>query len=233
MKHSVRLSSESMGGVQNKTIVQLCPGAGALSREFLNAGARRILAIEREKRYGVALKDLEEEASNAAFSYRIHEIYYWSLVFEKWPELLHDVPKQPWETTHQDLLLFGILPARNAHYYLPNIFRQVASRTFLFNWGRFPIYLAMPKRVATFLSIGPGDKRRNVISLQAQAYCDIEVLLEIPQAQLVPQPPENIVLMRLMPLSQSRCMGVPHEEYEFVVRQLYVQKKHSLLRAIG
>jgi 16S rRNA A1518/A1519 N6-dimethyltransferase RsmA/KsgA/DIM1 with predicted DNA glycosylase/AP lyase activity len=224
---------EALGGVKDRIILQLCSGAGSMSRSFLNSGSKHIIAIESNRRYEEALKDLADEASENLFSYRIHEIYYWSYVIEKWPELFKNVRKQSWEVLHDELILFGILPTRNAHYYLPNLFRQVASQSFLFQWGRIPIYLVIPERVATFLTINPGDKRRNVISLQAQAYCEIELLLRIPQEHVTSGLRESCVLVKITPLKHSKCSGIPYEEYEFVIRQLYVQKTHNLISAIG
>jgi 16S rRNA A1518/A1519 N6-dimethyltransferase RsmA/KsgA/DIM1 with predicted DNA glycosylase/AP lyase activity len=222
-----------LGNLTGRTIIQLCPGAGGLSRAFLNAGARKVVAIERDRRYGEALQDLKNEASTDLFSYHIQSIYYWPYVIDRWPQHLEHVSRAPWETVHPHLLLFGMLPTRNAHHYLPNLFRQVAARVLLFGWGRVPIYLVLPERVATFLMMGPGDKRRNVISLQAQAYCDIEMLLHIPYNHVVPYSKENYILTRMVPFDPSKCLGVPYKEYEFIIRQLYVQKTRSLESAIG
>ena len=56
--NSVRRVAKAAGDLQGKTVIEIGPGPGGLTRALLEAGAGHVIAIERDLRCLSALEDL-------------------------------------------------------------------------------------------------------------------------------------------------------------------------------
>ena len=178
------------------------------------------------------LKELEIESHNR-FKLKEIELFIWHKILSDHTLLNHIEIENDWSNAKKDLILCGTLPLMTAHHYLPTIFRHVAARLGIFGWGRVEMFLMLSEKIAHLLTMPEGQKGRSVMTLQGQAYCKFEYLMTIPKEQLDPSPKENMILTRITPLAKPQSEGIPFEEYEYVIRQLNVQKGNPLEQAIA
>jgi 16S rRNA (adenine1518-N6/adenine1519-N6)-dimethyltransferase len=196
--------ARAAGPLTNKTVIEIGPGPGGLTRALLDAGADRIVAVERDPRCILALQDLK-----TAFPETLEIIEADALNF------------QPGSVIEPDdkCVIVANLPYNIATKLLINWLRDLAkidSMTLMFQ-----------KEVAARIAASPGSSSYGRLSVVSQWLCDADYLFEIPARAFVPPPKVTSTLIRLVP-KFAPIMPVAFSSLEALTRAAFGQRRKML-----
>jgi 16S rRNA (adenine1518-N6/adenine1519-N6)-dimethyltransferase len=169
--------ARAAGDLRGRTVLEVGPGPGGLTRALLDAGAARVIAIERDPRCIAALLELAAKAAP-----RLEVIEADALTFDL-----------------ADLGADRIIAVANLPYNI--------GTALLLQWldriDRFEaLTLMFQREVAERLAAPPGAPAYGRLSVIVQWLCDVRILLHLPARAFVPPPQVASSLVRLQPRAQ-------------------------------
>jgi 16S rRNA (adenine1518-N6/adenine1519-N6)-dimethyltransferase len=169
--------AQAAGDLRDRTVLEVGPGPGGLTRALLAAGAARVIAIERDPRCVAALRELAASAAG-----RLEVIEADALAFDLarlGPDRLVAVANLPYNIG--TALLLGWLERIERFERLTLMFqREVAER----------------------LAAAPGAPAYSRLSVIVQWLCEVRILLHLPGRAFVPPPQVASSLVQLTPRAQ-------------------------------
>tara|TARA_Y100001936_G_scaffold210370_1_gene217103 strand:+ start:2693 stop:3559 length:867 start_codon:yes stop_codon:yes gene_type:complete len=198
--------ARSAGDLSNKTVIEVGPGPGGLTRALLGTDVQHVYAIERDKRCVAALKSLGELHSDRL------------TVLEE-DALKFDLNRLP---TNDTITIVANLPYNISVPLLIGWLRQarvIDSMTLMFQ-----------KEVADRLKAIPGSKEYGRISVITQWLCDVEVTFSVPPRAFVPPPNVMSSVVRLTPRSKP-LSPASFETLEKVTAAAFGQRRKMLRSA--
>ncbi len=205
-----RRIARAAGPLAHADVIEIGPGPGGLTRALLAEGARRVIAIERDRRCIAALEELA-----AAFPGRLDVVEGDALEIDVASLAQH--PRK----------IVANLPYNIATPLLIGWLRQIdryESLTLMFQ-----------KEVAERLAARPRSHAYGRLSVVTQFLCTVEIAFDVAPTAFVPQPAVTSSVVRLMPLPRPRgdC-GI--EALERVTAAAFGQRRKMLrqsLRSLG
>jgi 16S rRNA (adenine1518-N6/adenine1519-N6)-dimethyltransferase len=202
--------ARAAGRLDHATVVEIGPGPGGLTRALLAAGARRVVAIERDARCLTALGELA-----AAHPGRLELVAGDALVLD--PVALSDPPRKIVANLPYNIatpLLLGWLDRIGDYENLTLMFqREVAER----------------------LTAVPGTKSYGRLSVLVQWLTDAQILFDVPARAFVPPPKVTSSVIRLVPRAEPLAPAT-RSALERVAGAAFGQRRKMLrasLKALG
>ncbi len=162
------------GRLTTRTVIEVGPGPGGLTRALLAAGARRVVAIERDQRCLAALGELA-----AAYPGRLELIAGDALEFD--PAALSQAPRK----------------------IVANLPYNIATRLLLGWLERIGEYesltLMFQREVAERLVAEPHSKSYGRLSVLVQWVADARILFDVPARAFVPPPNVKSSIVNIVP----------------------------------
>ena len=195
----------------NDPVVEIGPGAGALTVSMARAGAR-LVVMELDHGLVRLLKDL----------------------FKPWPRVViveQDVLEVNWSeqietfrAARNEVKLISNLPYNISGPFMYNLFRE-----------GFPFAMAVlmfQKEVAQRLVAGPGDHDYGTLSVLSRYYCEGDILFKVSKNVFWPRPRVDSAVLKLKP--RRRELSGPEEKWfwEFV-QGLFQQRRKTILNSMG
>jgi 16S rRNA (adenine1518-N6/adenine1519-N6)-dimethyltransferase len=170
--------ARAAGPLEDVTVVEVGPGPGGLTRALLAAGARGVIAIERDQRALAALAEIAEH-----YPGRLHVIEGDALAIDIRPQLAHT-------------------PVR----IVANLPYNIAT-ALLVNWlsaEPWPpwydaLVLMFQREVAERIVAAPGSKSYGRLAVFTQWRCEAKILFDIAPSAFVPQPKVTSSVVRTVP----------------------------------
>lgn len=202
--------ARAAGDLSSVTVFEVGPGPGGLTRSLLAAGAREVVAVERDSRCLAALAELA-----AAYPGRLRVIE-------------GDALEMDTATISQGpLKIVSNLPYNIA---TPLLVRWMAQAT------RYEsLTLMFQKEVAARLAAAPGGKTYGRLSILAQWRCEVRKLFDVPGRAFVPPPKVDSRVIGLTPRNEPLAPANP-EILERVTAAAFGQRRKMLrasLRTLG
>jgi 16S rRNA (adenine1518-N6/adenine1519-N6)-dimethyltransferase len=166
--------ARAAGPLEHATVVEIGPGPGALTRALLAAGARRIVAIERDQRCLAALGELAE-----VYSGRLELVAGDALKVD--PAELSDEPRK----------IVANLPYNIATPLLIGWLERIGEYESL--------TLTFQREVAERLTATPRSKSYGRLSVLVQWLAEPQILFDIPPRAFVPPPKVTSSVVRIVP----------------------------------
>ena len=192
-------------GIKHNTIIEIGPGPGSLTRSLLLNGAKKVIAIEKDKRFIEALKILNVASSN-------------KLIIE-----------------HKDALdidLNYILNKYNVENaeIIANLPYSVATKLLL-NWIPFPnrinqMTLMFQKEVAERITAKPGSKKYGRLSILIGLMADAKIVMNIPSTAFKPQPKVDSAIVQIKPKITKIMFN--KKKLEEITRNLFNQRRKQI-----
>jgi 16S rRNA (adenine1518-N6/adenine1519-N6)-dimethyltransferase len=190
------------GNLDGCTVFEIGPGPGGLTRALLGTKAKKIIAIEKDRRCNAALQDLVEISEG-----RLDVIEGDALKTD-----LTELAAAP-------RAIVANLPYNIGTELLLGWLRQIdqfRSLTLMFQ-----------TEVAERLVAAPGSKIYGRLSVIAQFCCDIERVLDIPARAFTPPPKVDSAVVHLTP-RKSRPKDISFEMMERVTAAAFGQRRKML-----
>jgi 16S rRNA (adenine1518-N6/adenine1519-N6)-dimethyltransferase len=169
--------ARAAGRLDHATVVEIGPGPGALTRALLAAGARRVVAIERDERCLAALGELAEVHPG-----RLELVAGNALALD--PVELSDMPRK----------IVANLPYNNATPLLLGWLDRIGEYESL--------TLMFQREVAERLTATPRSKSYGRLSVLVQWLAEAQLLFDIPARAFVPPPKVTSSVVRMVPRAE-------------------------------
>ncbi len=189
------------GDLEGRTVFEIGPGPGGLTRALLATDARKIIAIEKDRRCVAALADLVKIAEG-----RLGVIEGDALKLDL--AKLGEAPRA----------VVANLPYNIGTELLLGWLRQIESYESL--------TLMFQAEVADRLAAEPGGKTYGRPSVITQFCCNVERMLDIPARAFTPPPKVNSAVVRLAP--RKRPADVSFAMIEKVTAAAFGQRRKML-----
>jgi 16S rRNA (adenine1518-N6/adenine1519-N6)-dimethyltransferase len=202
--------ARAAGRLEHVTVIEIGPGPGGLTRALLAAGARRVVAIERDRRCLAALDELA-----AAYPGRLELVAADALALD------------PVELTGPPRKIVANLPYNVATPLLVgwlDRIREYESLTLMFQ-----------REVAERLAAAPPSKPYGRLSVLVQWLTEAEILFDIPPRAFVPPPKVTSSVVRITPRAEPLAAAAK-PALERVTATAFGQRRKMLrtsLKALG
>lgn len=172
------------GPLEGKTVIEVGPGPGGLTRAILNAGAKKLIAVETDERFSAALLDWPEAKSGQL------------QIIQK------DARKVKWEKVVAES--GADAPVK----IIANLPYNVGT-PLLINWlkageWRGEMALMFQHEVAERIVAEPRTKAYGRLAVLSQAICDCHIAFKLPPGAFRPPPKVDSAVAVLTPLSDSQ-----------------------------
>ena len=194
--------ARAAGDLGDRNVIEVGPGPGGLTRALLEAGARRVFAVERDSRCIAALEELA-----AAYPERLHLTEGDAL--ETDPVALAPAPR----------CIVANLPYNIAVPLLIGWLRRAAEFEGL--------TLMFQKEVAGRLTAAPGGKDYGRLSVLVQWLCEARVLFNVDKRAFTPPPKVTSSVVSLIP-RPTPLAAADWESLEAVTAAAFGQRRKML-----
>jgi 16S rRNA (adenine1518-N6/adenine1519-N6)-dimethyltransferase len=174
-----RRIARAAGPIGEADVIEIGPGPGGLTRALLLEGARRVIAIERDRRCIGALEELE-----AVFPGRLVIVEGDALKLD--PAALSHAPRK----------IVANLPYNIATALLVRWLETIGAYAGL--------TLMFQKEVADRLAARPRSKAYGRLSVLTQFLCAVEIAFDVAASAFVPRPSVVSTVVNLTPLEAPR-----------------------------
>ncbi len=161
------------GDLRGRTVVEVGPGPGGLTRALLDAGAARVIAIERDPRCIEALKDLAQAADGRL------------------------------ELIQADARELGLADFGRPVSVVANLPYNVATPLLVQWLGQLEgierLTLMFQREVGQRLAAPPGGRAYGRLSVLVQWLCEVQCLMHLPARAFTPPPKVASSLVQLIP----------------------------------
>ena len=198
------------GDLRGRTVVEVGPGPGGLTRALLDAGAARVIAIERDPRCIAALQELALAADG-----RLALIEADALAL--------------------DLAGLGAGPVS----VVANLPYNIGTPLLLRWLGELPLIermtLMFQREVGLRLGAPPGGRAYGRLSVLVQWLCEVRILMHLPARAFTPPPQVASSLIQLIPRPEPLAPAA-RDALERVLQAAFGQRRKMLrssLRSLG
>jgi len=212
--------AEAAGQIKGATVIEIGPGPGGLTRAILNAGAKRIIAIEKDGRCRDALASLVDAAKG-----RLTLIDADAMEVEEL-ELVRSLGETP-----RNLHVISNLPYNVSTALIIKWLRQIADRPDLYR----RLVLTVQKEVGDRLYATPRTKAYGRFSVMCQWLTETTPCFDIAARAFTPPPKvtSSVVCLISRPKPLARAAW---EDMEITTRAAFGQRRKMLrssLRSIA
>lgn len=195
--------------IKNNTVVEIGPGPGGLTRALLMAGAKHVIAIEKD----TTTKTILQEIINAANG-RL------TVVFED--ALKTDLSK----LNKEGYAICSNLPYNVGTELLINWLHQIVNGANIKS-----LTLMFQKEVAQRIVATPDDKQYGRLSVLANLIADTKILFDVPNTAFVPRPKVQSAVVQIIPNKEKIKQISNIEILEKLTARLFGQRR-KMIRAI-
>lgn len=188
------------GDLTNKCVIEVGPGPGPLTRSLINAGARRIIAVEKDERFFPALQMLRQAVDESHKKQNFHLVHGDILQVS---EL--DLLREFGESDHAGVTIIGNLPFGIATPLLIKWLRDINAAKGIFARLRdgerrdVSLILMFQKEIADRIVAQPQSHDFGRLTVAAQQSCDVKKLFTIKGKTFIPPPKVDAGVVHLSP----------------------------------
>lgn len=209
------------GDLSGKTVIEVGPGPGGITRSILAQGPKEVHVIEKDPRFIPSLQ-LLREASGGVLNIHVGDCLNYNAEGQFKESL-----KKEWMDVPPDLHLVGNLPFNVATPFIVRLLSSMHSRSNVFSYGRVPLLLTFQHEVGHRMVAPNGDPERCRLSVMCQNYATVNYEFIIPGGAFVPAPLVDVAVMKFVPLKEP-YIDLPFSFVEKVVTAIFRGKKKAV-----
>lgn len=206
---------EALGDISQRTVLEIGPGRGALTRMLVRQ-ARRVIAVETDRVLAAQLR------MNFSLTPNI-EIIEGDILAIDLDTLFGPKPGSTRPGMNHEperVRVVGNLP-----YFITS---EILLRMFEYRKYFDTIVLMVQKEVADRLAARPGTKEYGLLSATAQLYSRVEKLFVVPPGAFSPPPKVHSAVVRLELTPRLESLGVDEIEFFRFLKLSFAQKRKTL-----
>jgi dimethyladenosine transferase 1 len=165
---------KSAGYINNHYVCEVGPGPGGITRAILNRGPKKVLLIEKDKRFKPTLELLRECAPGKV------DIYYGDVLSFNMSRLFPEEEVRAWDDTIPNVRIIGNLPFSISTPLIVRWLKEMSQGTSAWRYGRVTLALTFQHEVAERLVADAAEAQRCRLSIMAQYLCKVYYKFTIP-----------------------------------------------------
>ncbi|KAI8879647.1 S-adenosyl-L-methionine-dependent methyltransferase [Backusella circina FSU 941] len=203
-------------------VVEVGPGPGLLSRSILDAGATRVIAVEKDDRFIPTLSQLSE-ASNQRFN-----VIQGNMLTIDHGDIIDKLELEKDQPIH----IMGNLPFNVASPLLIQWLHQQTRREGLFGIGNDVwMTLMFQKEVGDRIAADASTSKRGRLAVMAQSLCHVKEVYKVPSTVFVPKPKVDASVVQLRPkpyFTNARDMAGTYQTLEEILRLYFTKRRKTV-----
>ncbi len=207
---------EALGDVSQKTVVEIGPGRGVLTK-LLAERSPRVIAIELDRVLGAQLRfQFTKNATVEIVEADVLAVDFGRLVGRT-------------AGTGGDIHPMNAPRARvigNLPYYITS---PILTHLFRYHASFETIVIMVQREVAERIAAKPGGSEYGLLSATTQLYAKVEKLFTLPPGAFAPPPKVHSTVLRLTVAPRFEKLGVPEAEFIRYLEHSFAQKRKTLL----
>lgn len=222
-QQAIRRIVAAAGDCNGRTVVEIGPGKGAITRELVKRAAR-VLAIEVDPQLAAKLS---EHFANEASESEEAGLNESKLIIERSDVLEFDFARASTEEA-QRLIVVGNLP----YYITSPILTKLAQNSSALDCA----VLMVQREVADRVTAEPASRDYGLLTVMVQLYGPVERLFTLPPRAFSPPPEVHSTVFRWRFAPRFEELGLDRTQFLLFLRQIFAQKRKTLannLRAAG
>lgn len=221
--------ARAAGPLAGKTVLEVGPGPGPLSRSILKLNPKVLAVVEKDRRFLPALETIQSAVPHGML--RIHR---GDILKVNETDILKEAGAHIAEWNDAKMnpnLIIGNLPFGVATELLIKWMHCIPTRSGPFQYGRVPMLLMFQKEVAMRITAKPRTKEYGRLSIMVQNLCNARCLFDIDGAAFVPPPKVKATVVLIEPRIEAQA-SVHLDSLEYVCRQVFGQRRKVLSNSI-
>jgi 16S rRNA (adenine1518-N6/adenine1519-N6)-dimethyltransferase len=207
---------DALGDVSNRTVIEIGPGRGALTRVLI-ARAKRVIGIELDRVLAAQLRMNHATHPNLEVLESDFLTAEFPSIVGRRPGPLHDLrPTQP-ETVD----FVGNIP-----YYITS---DIVLRILALHRNIERAVIMVQKEVADRITAAPGSRDYGLLSATVQLFARAEKLFTLPPGAFSPPPKVDSTVIRLTMSPRVEQLRVEEEPFIAFLKRAFAQKRKTLL----
>ena len=201
--------ARSVPDIEKTTVVEIGPGPGGLTRALLMAGAKRVIAIEKDKTTAPILSQIVNASNN-----RLEVIFGDALKVK-----LDNI-------THNGYAICSNLPYNVGTELLIQWLKQIANGEKIKS-----LTLMFQREVAMRIVAKTKDEQYGRLSVLANLIADTKILFDVPNTAFVPQPKVQSAVVQIIPNAKKIKAIKDINKLEKLTAKLFGQRR-KMIRGI-
>ncbi len=207
---------DALGDISNRTIIEIGPGRGALTRVLL-ARAKRVIGIELDRVLAAQLRMHYATRTNLEILESDFVTAEFPSIVGRRPGPLHDLrPTQP-----DTVDLIGNIP-----YYITS---DIVLRILELHRNIARAVIMVQKEVADRIAAAPGTRDYGLLSATAQLFARVDKMFTLPPEAFSPPPQVDSTVIRLTMAPRLEELQVEDEPFIAFLRSAFAQKRKTLV----
>ena len=200
-EHLTNKIVKQAGKLQNNQVIEVGPGPGSITRSIIKKLPKKLIVVEKDRRFAPTLEMLGEAFASVNGSM---EIIYDDIVRTNLVPLIPEDEKRNWEDGCPNIVIIGNLPFSVSTHLIIKWLQAISEQSGLWSFGRSRMVLTFQKEVAERLIADVGQKNRCRLSVMAQAWTQPQLRFLIPGTAFVPKPEVDVGIVSFVPLVKPR-----------------------------
>ncbi|XP_043284253.1 dimethyladenosine transferase 1, mitochondrial [Venturia canescens] len=217
------------GHLTNGHVIEVGPGPGGLTRAVLRKMPKKLIVVEKDKRFNPTLKMLGEAFSNAGGQMNIISDDILRTNFDK---MIDEKEKVRWEARCPNITVIGNLPFSVSTHLIIRWLESISRHEGLWSFGRTRLLLTFQKEVAERLVAPVKNCQRCRLSVMAQAWTQPKLRFLIPGTAFVPKPKVDVGVVSFIPLITPRTTH-DFKLFEKVTRHVFSFRRKFSIKGVA
>lgn len=215
----------TMGNISGGQVLEVGPGPGSITRPIIEKGPKKLVLIEKDRRFLPTLEMLADAARCDV------QLYFEDILCVKMDLLFPEDEKKEWVDKPPNIHIIGNLPFNVATPLIIRWIQDISLRQSAWRYGRVGLTLTFQKEVAERLSAPILSKQRCRLSMMAQNWCHVKHVFNIPGSAFIPKPDVDVGVVKMVPLTQP-VVDFPFPVVEKVARVLFSGRQKYIIHTL-
>lgn len=167
---------KAAGNLKNGYVFEVGPGPGGITRSIIMKNPKKIILIEKDKRFASALNHLRNACPPETL-----DIYWGDVLSFEMSKMIPDEARRDWmDDGIPPIHVLGNLPFSISTPLIIKWLSAISSKSNIWSYGRVPLTLTFQQEVAERLIAEPSQEQRSRLSVMAQHLCHVYHKFTIP-----------------------------------------------------
>ncbi|EZA52374.1 hypothetical protein DMN91_006841 [Ooceraea biroi] len=212
------------GNFAGAHVLEVGPGPGGLTRSILKQAPKRVVVVEKDRRFEPTLDMLADSFSAVNGDM---DVIYDDILKTNMESLFPMEEKRNWSERSPNIYLIGNLPFSLSTYLIVKWLHAISEQQGPWAFGRTQMTLTFQKEVAERLVAPVAGEQRCRLSIMAQTWTYPVLRFIIPGKAFVPKPDVDVGVVSFTPLVKPRTRH-DFKLFEKITRHLFsFRQKYS------
>ncbi|KAG6460347.1 dimethyladenosine transferase 1, mitochondrial [Manduca sexta] len=212
------------GNIENHVVCEVGPGPGGITRSIVHQAPRKLILIEKDRRFVPTLELVADACRNKIDV----DIITGDILKTDMTQYIPSDAKVGWTDPPPPLHLIGNLPFSVSTILIIRWLEMISKQQGPWAFGRARMTLTFQKEVAERMAAPILNDQRCRLSVMCQTWCNVKYKFDISGQAFVPKPDVDVGVVTLTP-HKTPIIKLPFKLVEKVVRQIFsMRRKYSI-----